>query len=112
MKKPNIVLIMTDEMRGDCMGVAGHPDIKTPYLDTLATNGVLYENAYSSCPSCVPARANLLTGLSQKHTGRVGYQDGVERIPYSSLPQTTGKCCPTTVYAENQEPTKAAFTFQ
>ena len=77
-KKPNIVLIVTDEMRGDCMGVAGHPDVKTPYLDTLANNGILYENAYSACPSCVPARANLLTGLSQKHTGRVGYQDCVD----------------------------------
>lgn len=77
-KRPNIVLIMTDEMRGDCMGVAGHPDVKTPYLDTLAEQGIYYPNAYSACPSCIPARATLFTGLSQRHTGRVGYEDGVD----------------------------------
>ena len=33
-KRPNIILIMTDEMRGDCLGYAGHPDVKTPYLDS------------------------------------------------------------------------------
>ena len=77
-ERPNIVLIVTDEMRGDCMGVAGHPDVKTPYLDSLADMGVYYPNAYSPCPSCVPARAVLHTGLSPRHTGRVGYQDCVE----------------------------------
>ena len=77
-KRPNIVLIMTDEMRGDCMGIAGHPDVKTPYIDTLASRGVYFPNAYSSCPTCVPARAVLHTGLSQRHTGRVGYQDRVD----------------------------------
>ena len=50
--RPNIVLIMTDEMRGDCMGIAGHPDVKTPYIDHLAAHGVYYPNAYSSCPTC------------------------------------------------------------
>lgn len=60
------------------MGVAGHPDVKTPYLDTLAEKGIYFPNAYSACPSCVPARAELMTGLSQRHTGRVGYEDGVD----------------------------------
>lgn len=76
-KKPNILLIMTDEMRGDCIGAAGHPDVKTPYLDTLLTQGVYYPNAYSACPSCIAARAGLHTGLSPRSHGRVGYQDGV-----------------------------------
>ena len=75
---PNLLLIMTDEMRGDCMGIAGHPDVKTPYLDSLASNGIYYPNAYTACPSCIPARAELLTGLSQRHTGRVGYEDGID----------------------------------
>lgn len=76
--KPNIILIMTDQMRGDCMGFAGHPDIKTPYLDSLASKGIYYPNAYSSCRTCVPARSILHTGLSQRHTGRVGYEDRVD----------------------------------
>ncbi len=75
-KKPNILLIMTDQMRGDCLGIAGHPDVKTPYLDTLAQKGVRFENAYSACPSCIAARAGLHTGMLPRHHGRVGYQDG------------------------------------
>lgn len=77
-QQPNILFIMTDQMRGDCMGVAGHPDVKTPYLDSLAANGVRYPQAYSACPTCVPARAVLHTGLSQRHTGRIGYEDRVD----------------------------------
>lgn len=82
--QPNIVLIMTDEMRGDCIGAAGHPDVKTPYLDTLLSRGVYFPNAYTATPSCVPARAALHTGLSQKSHGRVGYADGVPwRYPHT-----------------------------
>ncbi len=77
MKKKNILLLMTDQLRGDCMGCAGHPDVKTPYLDTLAAKGVRFENAYTACPSCIPARAALHTGMSQESHKRVGYADGV-----------------------------------
>lgn len=77
MDRPNIVLIMTDQMRGDCLGIAGHKDVKTPYLDSLISSGVYFPNAYSSCPSCVAARAALHSGLSQKNHGRVGYDDGI-----------------------------------
>ena len=74
-KRPNIILLMADQMRADCMGIVGHPDVKTPYLDSLAAEGVIYPHAYSACPTCVPARATLYTGMSQKKTGRVGYED-------------------------------------
>ena len=47
-KRPNIILLMADQMRGDCLGIAGHPDVKTPFLDALAAEGVRYENAYSA----------------------------------------------------------------
>ena len=84
MKQPNILLIMTDQLRGDCLGAAGHPDVKTPYLDSLAARGTLFDRAYSSCPSCIPARAALHTGLSQEKHGRVGYQDCVDfRYPHT-----------------------------
>ena len=79
-RQPNILLIMTDQMRGDCMGVAGHPDVKTPYLDHLASRGMRFTNAYTACPSCIPARCALHTGLEAKHHGRVGYQD---RVPWN-----------------------------
>lgn len=74
-KRPNIILLMADQMRGDCLGINGHPDVKTPFLDALAAEGVRYANAYSACPTCVPARATLYTGMSQAKTGRVGYED-------------------------------------
>ncbi len=76
-KKPNIVLIMTDQLRGDSLGCTGHPDVKTPYIDTLAARGVTFTHAYSSCPSCIAARAALHTGLAQEHHKRTGYEDCV-----------------------------------
>lgn len=78
MQKPNILLLLCDQYRGDALSFQHHPDVKTPYLDTLAAQGVCFENAYSACPSCIPARAALLTGRSQKSHGRVGYEDGID----------------------------------
>ena len=74
--RPNILLIMADQFRGDCLGIDGHPDVLTPNLDDLAAGGIRFTNAYSACPTCIPARAALYTGLSQEHHGRVGYEDG------------------------------------
>lgn len=78
MKQPNILLLMCDQFRGDCLSFAGHPDVKTPYLDSLAAEGAFFDKAYSSCPSCIPARAALFTGKSQEKHGRVGYEDGID----------------------------------
>lgn len=75
--RPNLILLMADQFRGDCLGIDGHPDVKTPHLDSLAAAGVRFPNAYSACPSCIPARACLYTGMSQVHARRVGYEDGV-----------------------------------
>ncbi len=78
MSKPNILLITVDQMRGDCLGVLGHPVVETPHLDTMAHQGVTFTNAYSAVPSCIAARAAIMTGLSQRSHGRVGYQDRVK----------------------------------
>lgn len=75
--KPNILLIMVDQMRADCLSIMDHPAVDTPNLDQLARGGALFKNAYAATPSCVPARASVLTGMSQTSTGRVGYQDKV-----------------------------------
>lgn len=82
--KPNILLIMTDQLRGDALGYAGHPEVKTPYLDTLASKGVVFDHAYSACPSCIAARAGLHTGMSPEHHRRVGYEDNIPwTYPYT-----------------------------
>jgi len=76
--KPNVVLIVTDQWRGDCLGLEGHPALQTPYLDHYLNTGCCFHRAYSATPSCIPARAGLLTGLSPRTHGRVGYRDGVD----------------------------------
>ena len=60
---PNVILIMCDQLRFDCLGCTGHDFVRTPNLDRLAERGVIFENAYCSSPVCSPARASWLTGL-------------------------------------------------
>ncbi len=69
MNRPNILLLMTDQQRGDCLGVDGHPVLQTPYLDQLAAEGVRFRHAYTACPVCVPARRTLMTGQTAFHHG-------------------------------------------
>ena len=76
-ERPNVLLVCVDQWRRDCLSIDGHPVVETPYLDELALNGVRFTRAYAATPTCIPARATLLTGLNQHHTGRIGYKDGV-----------------------------------
>ena len=61
-QRPNILFVMVDEMRSDCMGCAGHQTVKTPTLDNLAKEGVLFRNAYTVSPVCCPSRASVFSG--------------------------------------------------
>lgn len=70
--KPHILLLMSDQHRGDCIGADGNRAIHTPNLDEIARGGVRFSQAYTATPSCVPARAGLLTGLSPWHHGLLG----------------------------------------
>src|SRR5437588_2046085 len=70
--RPHILLIMADQHRGDCIGADGNSTIRTPNLDTIATEGARFRRAYTSTPSCIPARAAILTGLSPWHHGLLG----------------------------------------
>ena len=58
----NLLYIMTDTQRGDAMGCAGHPLLKTPRMDKLASEGVRFSNAFVQAPLCQPARACMMTG--------------------------------------------------
>jgi arylsulfatase len=60
--QPNVALVMTDQHRGDCLGIDGHAVLQTPHLDHLGASGVRFTRAYSACPVCVPARRTLMTG--------------------------------------------------
>lgn len=74
--RPNIILIMTDQMRFDAIHRHNNPYISTPTLDMMIDQGTDFIHAYTATPSCIPARASLMTGLSQNHTGLVGYIEG------------------------------------
>lgn len=68
---PNILIFCTDEQRGDYLSCMGHPHVKTPNIDRIAENGTLFKNCYSSGPICMPARATMVTGLSNRQHGVV-----------------------------------------
>ncbi|HXV85283.1 MAG TPA: sulfatase [Gemmatimonadales bacterium] len=60
--RPNIVVILVDDLRWDDLGVAGHPWVETPAVDQLAREGARFLNAFATTPLCSPSRAAILTG--------------------------------------------------
>lgn len=71
--KPHLLLLMADQHRGDCFGADGNTSAHTPVLDRLASDGIRFRHAYSSTPTCTPARSALLTGCSPWGHGMLGY---------------------------------------
>ncbi len=82
MPKPNILFLMTDQHRADCLGCDGNGAIRTPNFDRIAREGVRFEHAYSTTPTCTPARSAILTGLSPWHHGMLAYGRVAERYPF------------------------------
>jgi arylsulfatase A-like enzyme len=80
-KKPNLLFLMSDQHRGDCMGAAGNPVVRTPHMDRIGREGVRFTAAYSSTPTCTPARACLLTGMSPWNHGMLGYSKVAQQYP-------------------------------
>ncbi|MDF2961497.1 MAG: sulfatase [Paenibacillus sp.] len=68
MEKSNILWICTDQQRFDTMGCYGNSFVKTPNIDKLAANGVLFENAFCQATVCTPSRASFLTGRYPRTT--------------------------------------------
>lgn len=78
LNKPNILFIMSDQLRADALGCAGNPHVQTPNLDRLAAEGIHFANAFTPCPLCVPARISVTTGCyphkaagSKQNNGRI-----------------------------------------
>jgi arylsulfatase len=72
---------MADQFRGDALGCDGNAQIHTPNLDRLALHGARFRCAYSSTPTCTPARAALLTGMAPWNHGMLGYGKVADRYP-------------------------------
>ena len=88
--KPNIVYIVLDQWRGDCLGIAdsAHP-VMTPHIDQIAYEGTWYTRAYADCPLCMPQRATMLTGFTASQHGMPYNNMSGPRTPISqqhSLP--------------------------
>jgi len=111
--RPDILFLMPDQMRGDCLSLLGHPVVRTPTLDKLAQEGALFRRAYSTCPSCIPARAALLTGLFPATSGVVGY--AARPITYPTMPKMLGDAGYTTLLVGrymHQKPADESYGYQ
>jgi N-acetylglucosamine-6-sulfatase len=74
--KPNLIVILVDDLRFDETGASGHPYLKTPHIDRLAHEGAVFENAFHTTPLCSPNRASIVTG---QYASRHGIIDNVGR---------------------------------
>jgi arylsulfatase A-like enzyme len=77
--KPNVLMIMTDQLHAGCLGYRNHPDVKTPNIDKLAESGVAFNNCFAQNGVCVPSRLTYLTG-QYCHTHGV-YGNDLDTIP-------------------------------
>ncbi len=85
-ERPNILLVITDQQRGDCLSYERHPVLMTPNMDAIAGDGAHFSKAYVTCPSCIAARRSILSGQFPRTHGMVGYADGVEWDAPPTLP--------------------------
>ena len=76
---PNILLIFSDQHRGDALGCVGNRAVRTPNLDGLAAEGVTFRNCNTNSPLCMPARASLMTGLYVNEHGAWGNRTEADR---------------------------------
>ena len=79
-KRPNLLLVMADQLAPQVLGACGRPMAITPHLDRLAAKGVVFENAYCTFPLCAPARFSMLSG---RLASRIGAFDNACELPAS-----------------------------
>jgi arylsulfatase A-like enzyme len=90
--RPNVILLMADDMGWAQTGYYGHPLMKTPNLDAMARNGLRMDRFYAGAPSCTPTRASVLTGRTPDRTGafRVGHSINKQEKMLSTAFQDAG----------------------
>ncbi|MGH8734711.1 MAG: sulfatase-like hydrolase/transferase, partial [Burkholderiales bacterium] len=76
MARPNLIVVLIDDLRFDETGASGHPYLKTPHIDRHAHEGAQLVNAFHTTPLCSPNRASILTG---QYASRHGIIDNVGR---------------------------------
>lgn len=114
-EKPNILLLFTEQHRGDCLGIENHPVLMTPNMDSIAGAGARFTCAYSTCPVCIPARRSLLSGQFPSTHGMVGYQEGVDWDIKNTLPSVMAQAGYETAWigrSMHQHPPDKRFGFE
>ncbi len=92
--KPNVLILFTDQHQKAVMGFEGHPDVLTPNLDQLASEGIVFDRAYCTVGICVPSRTSLMTGLMPRtlgllsNPGRTSVME--EAVPMASIFRQNG----------------------
>ena len=81
-KHKNILVVMADQLTALALGCYGHPVVKSPYIDRLAREGIVFDAAYSNSPLCTPARYAFMTG---QYCSRIGGYDNAAYMP-STMP--------------------------
>src|SRR4029079_6047909 len=85
-RKPNVIVILADDLGNHDLGVQGGTDIPTPNIDSIAKSGVRCTQAYVSCPYCSPTRAGLNTGRYQTRFGHEVHEPGQAQHDSLGLP--------------------------
>jgi arylsulfatase A-like enzyme len=81
--RPHILFLMDDQHRGDCVHADGNAVIRTPHIDRIGAEGARFRRAYSTSPTCTPARSALLTGLAPWNHGMLHMVAMAEHYPFT-----------------------------
>jgi N-acetylglucosamine-6-sulfatase len=114
--RPNILIVLLDDLRWDAPGYAGHPHVKTPQIDRIAREGVTFRNAFTTTSLCSPSRASLLSGL---YAHRHKVTDNFTEFPaaLNSFPKALQQAGYTTAYVgkyhmgENNDEPRPGFDY-
>jgi len=114
-QRPNVLLFITEQHRGDCLGIENHPVLMTPNMDAIAGAGVRFARAYSNCPTCIAARRTILSGQFPATHGMVGYQEAVPWEIEDTLPAVLARAGYETAWigrSMHQYPSDKSFGFE
>ncbi len=79
--RPNLLMLVLDQLRHDSLGVTSDGAVSTPHLDALAARGVRFNRAFCAIPTCCPSRQSMLTGLRPEQMGTLWNYDIGSRVP-------------------------------
>ena len=115
-RPPNVVFIITDDQRWDCLSCAGHKYLKTPQMDRIANEGVRFANTFVTDSLCSPSRASFLSGVyAHTHGVRNNFTEYPDNLP--SYPKALKSAGYTTAYVgkwhmgENNDEHRSGFDY-